>query len=229
MQVKLLQWNIDYTEPINEVANYVKSLGADIVCLQELSRDQGRDAGELIGKVLGYDGFYAYDSMNLPDGSSGELGSGVFCRYKLSGSQKISLGSRTYVEVEFEVNGCKLKVGSVHLPLRPSFRSTKNKRNMVDRVLGSVPAGNYILAGDMNATPGSVIIKALRGRLDYAGPAMMQKSWTKKPFKAAGRSFSGLNWRIDHVLYKGRIKVVQAQMLDCRLSDHRPLMVIFEL
>lgn len=245
MRLTVLQWNIMYSENVEAVAAFIKELNPDVVCLQELTQgyqEATPDAGAYIAAALGYEGFWDYGIMTLPDGGPARVGCGIFSRFGGFGGERVVLqeglvkqgkvvrDERSYVSLWVKLpSDIRLKVGSVHLPFHPRFRTSAHKLEMIGRLLEETSEGPYILAGDMNATPRSKAVQALRGRLKHAGPALSQKTWTTKPFEIGPWRYDELKWRLDHVLYQGALRPVRSRVVPTELSDHLPVLVEFEV
>lgn len=236
-----------YSEDPGKIADYIREVDPDIICLQELTLgydERWGDTGELIANRLGYDRYCKYGLMLLPEGGQTAMGVGILSRYPLKDKRGIQIETRKteegivrsndryYIQAEVGLpDGKTLTVGTVHLPFHPTFDTSAHVRTMSERIQGFVPAsGNFVLAGDFNKPPQSETARFFRQNgLRSAGPAMRHPTWTTKPFKVGEWSYDELRWRLDYVLYRGELKRRRPRVLTTELSDHLPLLVEFEV
>jgi endonuclease/exonuclease/phosphatase family metal-dependent hydrolase len=242
--MKFLQWNVMYSEDIRRVIGLLRDIDADVICLQELTMGYDPahlDTGEYVADDLGYQGFWKYGPMVLPDGQETQMGVGIFSRYQLADSRhlvlqpgavragKIVQDERIYLQARVILPSSSVVVGTTHLPFHPQFHTTPAKSRMIGRILeyADDAGARYMLSGDMNATPSSRSMREIRQRLRHAGPSLGQKTWTTKPFSIGGRQYSGIDWRLDYVLHGGGLRVQGTQIIDTDISDHLPVLVTF--
>jgi endonuclease/exonuclease/phosphatase family metal-dependent hydrolase len=247
MTVRLMQWNCMYLENPGKIAEYIKAINPDIVCLQELTSgydEQWGDTGELIANYLGYDYYCKYGLMLLPDGGQTAMGVGILSRYPLHDKRglqievrkteegRIMSNDRYYIQATVALpEGQVLKVGTLHLPFHPTFETSAHVRDMIKHVLNFLPqAGEFVLAGDFNKPPQSEVAKLFRqSGLWHAGPALRYPTWTTKPFAVGDWSYDELRWRLDYILCRGNLKRRKPHVLATTLSDHLPLLVELEV
>jgi endonuclease/exonuclease/phosphatase family metal-dependent hydrolase len=246
MNLTVLQWNCMYSESPEKIAAFVKELSPDIVCLQELTNGyhaQDDNTGAYIMQALQYEGYFSYGAMVLPDGVSTQMGMGIFSKHAILDTKKVILqhgqiedgkvvqDERFYLQATIRIGGTRLTIGSTHLPFHPKFRTTKHKQAMVEAIEQYIPADTaYILACDLNTTPGTNAATSLRrSGLKNAGPALSLPTWTTKPFSIGPWSYERLQWRLDYILFSGPLKKISAETLTTELSDHLPLFAKFKL
>lgn len=245
--IRLMQWNCMYSEDPGKVAEYIKRVDPDVICLQELTNgynEEWGDTGELIADALGYDRYCKYGLMLLPEGGQTIMGVGILSRYPLDNKRGLQIevrrteeglvrsNDRYYIQATVTLPGGRtLTVGTVHLPFHPTFDTSPHVLSMAERIVDFTPkTGNYVLAGDLNKPPGSEAARLFRQNgLKSAGPAFRYPTWTTKPFKVGSWSYDELRWRLDYILYRGDLKRHRPQVLATDLSDHLPLMVEFEV
>lgn len=238
MKLRLLQWNVLYTEPLDKIVTVIKELDPDVACLQELEQRAGHDAGKMIAAALGYHAHYSYDPFVFSDGTTGQLGNGIFSKQPLAAKRTVNILSYKigdqavgydYIEAKIVVGSSDLTIATIHPPFRPSFYTNKAQKAMLSKLLPEIEAtpANYVLTGDFNATPGTAVTREVKKRLKHAGPTYAQPSWTKFDQTIAGHPFNGMNWRLDYVFYKGKLKVSSSQIVDVKSSDHAPVLVEF--
>jgi endonuclease/exonuclease/phosphatase family metal-dependent hydrolase len=94
MQFTLLQWNIDYTEPIERIAAHIKHWQPDVLCLQELTRGwqtSYADTAMYLAQTLGLHYEAAYGLMTVPTGEAAHMGVGILSRFPIAGRQQIAI------------------------------------------------------------------------------------------------------------------------------------------
>lgn len=246
MKISLIQWNILYKEPIQNIAKFLKQNPTDIICLQELTigfEEQNKiDAPKYIANELGYNYHFSEMPVTSPEGEKGILANGIFSRFEIvnkfieilqkpGGSGHPSDETRTYVEVKLK-NGSELfSVGTVHLSYNGWFINNAKKQKESNNLIKIIKQKKhkYILCGDFNSRPNSYTIRNIKKYLRHAGPAMSEETWTTKPFRIGNFAEDKLNWRLDYVFATPDIKVTKAEVLKTDYSDHLPVRVEFEV
>lgn len=246
MSFTLLQWNCMYSEDLASIADFIKRVNPDIVCLQELTAGYHADiqeTGEWIAKKLAYYHHCTYGPMLLPNGLQTTMGNGILSRLPFSSIEsfviqdsqmegvKLIKDSRFYLQASIVIDDRELCIGTTHLPFHPLFQTTAAKQQMVERILEKVPTHEcYILAGDLNTTPRTKAAKTFRQKgLKNAGPSLSVPTWTTKPFAIGPWNYDELLYRLDYVLHKTGIRIITASILNTELSDHLPILIEFEL
>jgi endonuclease/exonuclease/phosphatase (EEP) superfamily protein YafD len=82
---------------------------------------------------------------------------------------------------------------------------------------------NYVVTGDLNATPDSYLVPKIEKLLSHAGPKYEVKTWTTKPFSYNGFDETELNWRLDYVFATSDVCVVSSEVVPTEYSDHLPI------
>lgn len=240
--ITFLQWNILYTEDVNNIIRLLKETKPDIFALQELTRGFKEHAGEnipeIIAKALGYN-YYVKMSADPAKPSSGEMGSGIFTHFPIESSdfkwineynESVEPGYdnqyKPYVEVDVRIGSSILTLGTTHMSYTHRFINYPRKRQEVDKLLQIIDkkSSNYVFSGDLNSRPGSYAVRNIAKRLKHAGPKPEDKTWTTKPFSYRGFKETELNWRLDYVFATGDIKIVSSEVLDTKFSDHLPIL-----
>lgn len=109
-------------------------------------------------------------------------------------------------------------IGKLSAAFRLRAVQADDVRRAIDEVSGSV-----IVAGDFNDIPGCYAIRTIMG-----------KDMTDA-YRAAGLGpcityhADRFYFRIDHILYRGRLDALRTWRGDCSTSDHYPLAAIFEI
>jgi endonuclease/exonuclease/phosphatase family metal-dependent hydrolase len=246
MLVSVLQWNIWCNEDIRHTAQVLKEQNADIVCLQELTINYKaqtiKDTPAYIAEQLGYNYHYKELPIMSTDGDALTFTNGIFSRFPIinkrfvwtnepRGSGGYDDEYRAYVEITLDVNGKKVSVGTTHMSYTDRFEITPNKRYETDRLVEELAThkDRFIFAGDLNATPDSYTVQAVKKHLQDAGPPADEKTWTTKPFSYNGFEEHDLNWRLDYVFTTKDLHVASCQTISTEYSDHLPLKATIEL
>lgn len=219
---------------IQDVANLIRSAGADIVLLQEVDRGTNRsgkvDQLQALTEATGFSGTFGRSL----DYDGGRYGIAALARrgfiysetmpLRVTPTQERAGGSHeprvALLGVAVSPMG-RLQTVSTHL----DASSTEEYRlQEIAGVLNIVRSRTsevtpLLLAGDLNSEPGSAVIR----RIQEAG---LRDAWAE-----CGRG-DGLTYpadrpvkRIDYVWLSGTLRCTAAEVLDTQISDHRPLLV----
>jgi len=231
--VKVLTYNIFHGETmkgdfdLDRIAQVINSVDPDLVALQEVDFNTNRakkmdlvvelglrtGLAPLFGKAMSYDG--------------GEYGEGILSRFSFLSSKNHSLAAqegkepRSALEVQVVLSGGDtIRFIGTHLD---------HTRDETDRVSQTIELVKLfanddmpsILAGDLNARPGSHPMNILL------------REWTRS-FSEDIPTFPSINpkSKIDYILYKpaNRWRVIELSVIDEEIaSDHRPVLAILEL
>jgi endonuclease/exonuclease/phosphatase family metal-dependent hydrolase len=237
MLLSVLQWNIWYKEPITNIAQFLKDNPADIICLQELMHNwpdqEVADTSRYIAEALGYD--YQEIILEHPGEDWGQA-NGIFTKLPIIESKKTLINDHTglggysdenrgYLEVTVGVGGKDITVATTHMSFTEHFVDTPRKQVETDKLISHFKDRNYILTGDLNATPHSQTVKSIEKHLRNAGPGYKEATWTTKPFLVEDFSAKDLDWRLDYVFASSDIQISSAKVLQTTYSDHLPLLV----
>jgi endonuclease/exonuclease/phosphatase family metal-dependent hydrolase len=233
-RVAVLTYNIYHGEDANggsnldAVARIINSLEPDLVALQEVdkktTRAKGLDLTAELSKRTGMQGVFG-KAMDYAGGGYGEA---VLSRYPVLYTKNNPLPHsakaepRTALEVHIELpTGAKIVFVGTHLD---HLRDQSNRMMQASRI--SQLYENYdlpiVLAGDLNAVPGSDPINLLSRQWSYAAQGNPQPT---APSVRPRR-------KIDYIMYKpkDRWKVVEVRVIDEKVaSDHCPVFSVLEL
>lgn len=242
MQIKLLQWNILYTEKIENVVKQIKELKPDVVCLQELGvnckyNPSVPNTAYYIKGQLGYNAFFEEAQRWEEYEEFGAIGNGIFTRFPITKTSakyvqnqaKVftdhSHEGRVYVEVDLQVDGKTLTVGTAHLSYVYRFEITEEKRREVDNLLQIIKnkKKQFVFAGDLNSTPTSYATTELSKHLQNCSPSYDQNTWTTKPFDYQGFKEDKLNWRLDYIFATKDVRCLSSKVVKTDYSDHLPV------
>ena len=131
-------------------------------------------------------------------------------------SYHLSFGKNQVVRVSPDVKPSRLE------RMRRSFALRDENATALRKVIDDSPA-NLIVCGDMNDITASHVYRVICGN-------DLKDAWAE-----AGNGYAytynrfGLYYRIDHILYRGAIRAIDAERLKGGSSDHYPMMVTFDL
>jgi len=131
-------------------------------------------------------------------------------------SYHLSFGKNQVVRVSPDVKPSRLE------RMRRSFALRGENATALRKVIDDSPA-NLIVCGDMNDITASHVYRVICGN-------DLKDAWAE-----AGNGYAytynrfGLCYRIDHILYRGAIRAIDAERLKGGSSDHYPMMVTFDL
>lgn len=245
MKLSVLQWNVWFREKADNIVRFIRETDADIVCLQELTRDSADNPGRDIVAEIGTLGYYtAYEATRISYGDTYiHMGDGIFSKFPIINQRHVyvqhedlsSLNSQTedrlYVEAELDINNHAFTIGTVHLSYVSEFFVDADKKKEVDALLAAIQKNKekFILTGDLNSTPDTYTVQELEKLLASAGPNYKQATWTTKPFSYDGFEASTLDWRLDYVFTTPDIKVLDSKILPTDYSDHLPILATIEV
>ena len=234
VRVKVLTYNIYHGEDANKgsnldaVAGIINSLKPDLVALQEVDNKTRRakklDLTAELSKRTGMQGIFG-KAMDYDGGGYGEA---VLSRHPIIDTKNNPLPHtakaepRAALEVHIELpSGAKMAFVGTHLDHQ---QDQSNRMMQAERIMELYE--NYdlplVLAGDLNATPGSDPINLLPRQWSDAAEDNPQPTFPSvKPAR-----------RIDYIMYKPKDmwKVVEVRVIDEKVaSDHCPVFAVLEL
>ncbi|MHC4727748.1 MAG: endonuclease/exonuclease/phosphatase family protein [Planctomycetota bacterium] len=233
-RLSVLTYNIYHGEDANgnsnldAVAGIINSLGPDLVALQEVdnktTRAKGLDLTAELCQRTGMQGVFG-KAMDYAGGGYGEA---VLTRHPIIKQKNNLLPNtpnaepRAALEIQIELpNKERVVFVGTHLD---HLRDQINRMNQAGRIkeLYQDYELPVILAGDLNARPGSDPINLLSSQWAYAAQDDPQ------PTMPSVRPRS----KIDYIMYKpkDRWKVIDVRVIDEKVaSDHCPVFAILEL
>jgi endonuclease/exonuclease/phosphatase family metal-dependent hydrolase len=245
--IKILQWNVWYEEKADRIVDLIKKTNADIVCAQELTSDAPAnpriDVPAAIAKACDYNYYFQPTIIGGTKGESLTMGNAIFTKFPLVNKNSVYVQkkdpnhksyeteNRTYVEVDLDIGGRKLKVGTVHLSYSPAFAMTEKRLAEAGKLCEAVQNNHekFILTGDMNAKPDSPIIKKLEEMFEHADPNTDRSTWTTKPFSYQGFEADSLDWRLDYIFATEDINIISNRIIETPYSDHLPVLAEIQI
>ena len=243
MILKILQWNKWVKEDISKVAEYIKSLEADIVCLQELKviSKKGRvvlDEPKYISKYLRF--YYSSSIAHCQKNNGFNIcqSNAIFSRYQIftrkwvfvqgaseTISKDYSTEPRIALSIKISVKNKDINIVNTHLSYTNKFVETVKKITEENKFINFCNRFTkpLIICGDFNANESSFIVSELQRNYLNAGPDYSAKTWTTKPFSHEGFQADSLSWRLDHIFVSKDIKILSTKVLPTIYSDHLPI------
>ncbi|MBI5280554.1 MAG: endonuclease/exonuclease/phosphatase family protein [Candidatus Solibacter usitatus] len=229
-QVRVLTYNIHHGEgtdariDLDRIAAVIRSAGPDVAAIQEVdvrnTRSSGVDQALELSKLTGMHVLFG-KTINY---RGGFYGNAVLSRWPMNG----------FVNHEMPFTPGREKRGIIESVPHAEFHflATHLDTAEPDRLLAAGrlreivverPEGwPMIIAGDLNAAPGSATMNALLQ--DWTSAAMEEPLFTFPADKPTRQ--------IDFVLFRpaNRWRVIEARVLEESVaSDHRPLLAVLEL
>lgn len=222
-EVRVLTYNIRHCQgmdgkvDIERIAAVIRSVKPDIVALQEVDRNVGRsgrvDQAEELGRLTGMKAIF----RRAIDLDTGEYGNAVLTGLRVLSTSAYPLPGaepRSLLEVEFE----GFRFFATHLDVGGD---ESRRMESVAEINRRAKGGAAVLAGDLNAIPGSGPLNALSPEWKLAGEG---QSLPTIPSRAPAR-------QIDFVLVRpsGGWRVLEVRVLEEPVaSDHRPLLAVLD-
>lgn len=244
MKLRVLQWNAWDKEKAENIVALIRSVDADLVCLQELTQTSPAnpevDIPAMIA-ALGYEPLYQITTTRGGP-KFARTGLGIFSKWPIIDRRYEPIQKedttkvpprydRGYLEATVLTSEGRVTLGTSHLSFSYDFQKmTDARRKEADALLRAIgkPKGNYIFGGDLNATPNSYIITELQKMLVPCDPDFAN-TWTTKPFSYHGFEADTLDWCIDYMFATPDMKIVHNEIVKTEASDHLPILTVFEL
>lgn len=244
MTIKLLQWNIWYKEKPENVAELIKHIDPDIVCLQEVTvnypHQEIKNVPDYLAKESGLNLHFQEAQYWPTDEGRALQGNAILSKHyfvsqthtfiqdqKHQDFDDYSREGRVLVFGQFDIKGQPITIATTHMSYNHRFEETEMKILEEDNLLKVISEydRNFILTGDFNVTPKSRLVSELEKTLINAGPDYPHNTWTTKPFSYNGFEENELNWRLDYVFTTSDIKVINSEIIQTDYSDHLPVLV----
>lgn len=237
LQLRVLCYNIHHGRGIDgkvdleRIAEVIRRVKPDLVALQEVDRGTRRTAGvdqtAELARLTGLQGKFARQI----DYEGGEYGQAILSRlplpeptvHWLPGDPKRE--QRIVGLVDLRVAGQRLTFATTHLHHADGAIRLEQAKELSALFAGRT--NPVILAGDLNAVPGSPPLEELARVWHVAQPSGDEPAENLATFPAAMPTR-----QLDYVLATPRsaVRIQSAQVLDEPVaSDHRPLLVVLQL
>ena len=235
--VRVLTYNIhhgagmDGEVDLERIANVIRQARADLVALQEVDRGVERtvrvDQPERLAELTG---MYVVFGKNI-DLQGGEYGNAVLSRFPIEHHRNHHLPrlpskneQRGLLEAHVTVDRTSLVFVATHFDHQPDDSERLASVATLRARLAKYAQRPVIVAGDLNALPGSRVIQKTAAFLQDTGANREEPLFTY-PADDPDR-------RIDYIMYNDHPAI---QCLDYRVlpdsvsSDHRPVLAVFAL
>ena len=234
-QIRVLSYNIHHGEGVDgkldleRIARVIADVAPDVVALQEVDRKTQRtervDQPAELARLTNMEALF---EKNI-DYQGGEYGNALLSKLPIIKHENIHLPcfdngeQRGVLSVELELPGAEQPILFLATHLDHRSKDTERlasaqKINELVRARGDVAA---ILAGDLNATPDSAVLKTFRAAWQQANESELPTV----PVSQARR-------QIDYILFrpKARWRTVEVRVLpEAVASDHRAIFAVLEL
>lgn len=227
---------------IESTGAFLKSLDADIICLQEV--EQGHDGGFQIEPppnytwlkrfLAMYESVFSYPLINeteLPFG----LGLAIFSRTPLMDFKKTDLpaggmefefggkkrhpSARLLLEASTTFSGRRLRILNTHLQAFFMIGSSSEKhpeqRALLESRLRKIGTEAAILAGDMNSAPGETLVAQFEN-VGFRTVQNEKPTWRRMPYV------------MDHIFHSAPLKLIAKRIEQTSASDHHAVVAEFE-
>jgi endonuclease/exonuclease/phosphatase family metal-dependent hydrolase len=232
----IISYNIHHGEGrdgvvnLTRVADVLQSASPDLVALQEVDRNKKRTGYiDQVDELSQMTGMHAAYSVSIDSGIGGQYGNMVLSRlpilesavYPLPGEPRSLLETRIKLTDTQNDDVCVMFY-STHLDLqkKPRLQSV----NIIRKVITSAPVRRVILAGDLNAIPGSPTM------LKFS--EFMHKATADRRLITISDANGENGQQIDYILFRPN-KIWQvvdmAVIQEPVASDHYPIMATLRL
>jgi len=226
--VVVLSYNIRHGQGMDgkidlaRIAAVIKSVSPDIVSLQEVDRNtkrsHGIDQAKELGRLTGMEAVYC---ASLPL-QGGEYGNAILTKLPILKTARIPLPGepRSALCVTVEM-ATKMPFTFIATHLDLTEKARLESIPLIETFFKSDPSAPALLAGDLNAEPGSTTLVALG------------KTWENATSREGLFTFpvKEPKEQIDYILYRPATcwRVVETKVLDEPIaSDHRPILAVLE-
>lgn len=227
--IRVVSYNIHHGEgsdgavDLERIADILRGLDADVICLQEVDRNLPRtDKRDLPAELSALLGMQVFFDSNF-DWEGGEYGNATLTALPVSAWENIALPGPSEAEprgclrTTLQVDGVEIDVLNTHLGLKSAERSEQ-----AAAILKLVSSRPTILAGDLNDRPDAAPIIALTAQLrDAAGPENAAPTYPATKSRA----------RIDFILATDAFTATAFRTIQTPetavASDHLPIVADF--
>jgi len=249
MKIKFVTWNINYGKRWQKAIELVKKLNPDVLALQEITSFfpyfglKNVNVLEQFQKALPYLKYFCFAPVlkREKNGKIQQSGNALFSRYKIIddnivyfhhkphwGERWWNNQAKNLLEAKVRIKEKELFVYSAHLNYFPFLLDTKKRLEETEKILRTVKNKTpFILAGDFNGKPNSKVVKKLNKVFNYVNP--QNKATFKLSFSIGRLEYEGLQYKLDYIFHSSDLKVKNCQILDTKASDHKPIVVEFEI
>ncbi len=220
--MRLVSWNVHGCKAgVDNVVAQLRELKPDVICLQEVESGELDVAGEHEADRIAAALSMNHVSSAMPERGSIEEQEVILSRLPLSDVEVMRASRRRSYGVAAQViwHGRPVRIVSIHLTsnatddvgrfFKTGVRRMKEVWNLVHRA--DHWSEDTVLAGDFNCVPGMLELTTVWTRFhwaSYVGPTHPSAQPVLK---------------LDHVFYRGDLRVIGVSPRLTSASDHRPL------
>lgn len=225
MKLKIMSYNIQHAKNyISKEINYdalvnaIKEINPDVLSLNEVyssgfnNTEEGQ--AKIIADKLGYN--YYFGKATTIRGI--EYGNAILSKYEINDPQVIKIRNPLFKigKNHFETRSMiKAKINDItfivsHFGLNPS-----EQKNAVKKVLKNLDNKKCILMGDFNMTPDNLLIKEIKNNMIDNANMLREELKTFPSDKP--------NIKIDYIFTSKDIDVLNFEIPELIVSDHRPV------
>lgn len=231
--LRLVTWNIHHGRGLDDkvdvarIADELRTLDADVVCLQEVDRGVRRSGGiDLTAEIARRLGMYQAFGKNI-DYQGGDYGNATLSRWPIREAVNHHYRmlrpneQRGVLCVRIDVQGRPLHVLNTHIDYRPDDAERRSNASELLDLLSSFREVPAVLAGDFNDLPGRPVHELLTSRWRDALSEHPLAERASYPAEAPTKA-------IDWVLWHGEALTPNTgNVTPSAASDHRPVVVEF--
>lgn len=246
--MKLLQLNLWFGKLLNPALNYIQKEQPDILCLQEvyssetpiLQPDKMFDSLEQIKSVTGYENcFFSPTYTGEYFGVKTSFGNAIISRYPLSdakylfvnaeynenaNNENIEVNARVLQTCWVSIEGKSFSLANYHGYFVPSPEGddvTVEKMKIVKSRVDELPKP-IIFSGDFNVADYSKAMRVFDG--------FLRDLTSENKIKSTLSQFGKVkDVACDHILISDGIEVTSFRVAEDLVSDHKPLIMEFNL
>jgi len=231
-ELRIVSYNIRHGRGMDDVvdperiAAVIRDLRPDVVCLQEVDKDQPRsghiDLTEVLAELLEMEGVFGPNYFF----NDGEYGNATLSRFPILEHDNLALPNPDDVEPRgalrtvIEVDGVPVEIWNTHWGLRPHERAEQSAA-MLAQLAQDKPV---LVVGDLNEAVDATGVAALLGPL--------RDSWN--PEAGVGTvPVDNPRRRIDYILASPEVRVIEHRIIhneDTKIaSDHLPIIAVLAI
>jgi endonuclease/exonuclease/phosphatase family metal-dependent hydrolase len=221
---------LDGKVDLERIARLIRQEGADIVALQEVDQGVARTARrDFPAELARLTGFTCVFSNNHAF-EGGQYGNAILSRFPVKQWTNLHYRmlrtgeQRGLLQAVLEVSGRELAFLNTHIDHRSDDAERWFNVGEIEAVAKQYPGKPIILCGDFNDVPGSRVHRRISQTFDDAWAIVGEGEGFTSPAEAPRR-------RIDYVWFVrgGPFKPARAWVVSSDASDHRPVVVEFEI
>lgn len=230
--IRILTYNIHHGEGVDgkldlqRIARVIDESEADLVALQEVDVKTRRSGGvDQAAELARLTKMHAHFARAM-DFGGGQYGVAVLSKHEIVKTRSHALPNdagaepRAAAEITVKIGGAMLTLVSTHLDHRSDALRMRQWETLA-KALSEV-RGPAVLAGDLNDTPESKLIAAIK------------KEWTDATAKPGEPTIPAEKPRqkIDFVFISpaAKFKIIESKVIEEKVaSDHRPVLAVVEV